>query len=240
MKNILVTPCFARAELFELSARTLMDKLTPGVVDEKWVLDNHYPCGEDNSVKIKAAAAKYGYSYFDSGADLGLQGSLNNFYKHNPQPAGTIHIGVDPDSTSAVGFDKAIVDVMRADSNLVMCATMNTGIDDAIAKGRCIVLESVIGGHSVFVHPNIEMVNVCGYNLDWINSVGGFDQPNKYYGGLEIALYRKFKRERLVFLLDVPNVELVDSHLVTDPKYRQWKTEHLKGYKGSFKEWLSK
>jgi hypothetical protein len=82
------------------------------------------------------------------------------------------------------------------------------------------------------------MVNVTAFRLDWINSIGGFDQPYAYYGGLECRLSSKFNGLKLAFLTDFPDAILHGSQEFMDKEYRLWKNAHLGGFTGSFKEWL--
>ena len=235
-KVITVTPCYAPAAMFAASRSRI--PWTDGLVAEKWVLLNKYPLPsvEANEAAVVEIAATYGYRTFDSGDDLGLHGSLNNFFAHNPQPPGTILIDVDPDSgCDTPGWDAAICEVMEADPSLAIVAL---GIPEtASAPWR------KIGGHRVFVHPSMMMFNVCGIDLDFINGTcGGFSQPVKYWGGLEGGFYEPMKatRRSLAYLMDHVNIDysLRGTH---DPRYAAWKWEHFYGrFPGSFAEYIER
>jgi hypothetical protein len=230
-KVITVTPCYAPAAMFDASRAIIP---WSGVVDERWVLLNKYPLPsvEENEAALAEAATRYGYQTFDSGDDLGLQGSLNNFLAHNPQPPGTILITVDPDSACVTpGWDAALAEVMCAGGYpMVACGIPELASQQTIR----------VAGRRVFVHPSIQMFNVCAFDLAFIARCGGFSQPVKYWGGLEGSLYEGLKRERthIAYLPDFPNIDysIRDSH---DPRYAVWKWEHFYGrFDGSFADYL--
>jgi hypothetical protein len=100
-----------------------------------------------------------------------------------------------------------------------------------------------VAGHAVWVHPTVEMINVCGWNTKFLEDIGGLDQPHQYYGGLESKLYHRWVEHglRLGYLQDVRSdhvtVDRNDAALF-DPEYRNWKTDHISGFQGSFESWL--
>jgi hypothetical protein len=234
-KIIQITPGYCSAEMFDASRSRVI--WTPGVVDEFWLLLNKYPLPSvvENEADLMAAAEKHGYRTFDSGGDLGLQGSLNHFLEMNPQPPGTITIGFDPDAaTDDIGFDKAIAEVMCADPTLPLVAL---GIPET-SDPRC--HNSTIAGHRVYVHISMMMFNICGIDLDFVASCGGFSQPVTYWGGLESGFYPTMQAtgKHIGYLMDYrESFVLRNSH---DPRYAVWKWEHFYGrFPGSFAEYLA-
>jgi len=235
-KVIQVTPAFAPAAMFDVSRARLT--FTPGVVDEKWVLLNKYPLPSvwENERDLKAAAHKWGYTPFDSGDDLGLHGSLNNFLAHHPQPHGTILIGVDSDSgTDADGWDLAIAETLAADDSL---AIVSLGFAFQRAPEHEI---HEIAGRRVWVHPSTDMVNITGYDLDSILAIGGFDQPVKYWGGLESQMIGPLKRlgKSVGYLVDYLDARPAELAQMRDPRYCEWKMKAYQGQvRGGFAEYL--
>ena len=230
-KVISVTPCYAPAEMFDASRSRIT--WTPGLVDEFWVLLNKYPLPsvEANEEQLVEVAAKHGYRTFDSGADLGLHGSLNNFLAHNPQPPGTIAVGCDPDSIpDREGFDLALCEVLCADSNLPIVAL---GIPQTPTPN------AVIAGNKVYASPSMLMFNIAATDLDFVSRAGGFRQPVTYWGGLEEMLGKQLESEgkHIGYLTDYRNDDtLRDTH---DPRYATWKWEQWYGrFPGSFAEYL--
>jgi hypothetical protein len=235
-KVIQVTPGYCSAEMFDASRSRAV--WTPGLVDEFWLLLNKYPLPsvEENEARLIEVAAKHGYRTFDSGDDLGLQGSLNKFFEANPQPVGTICIGFDADSgTNDVGFDQAICDVICADPMLPFVAL---GIPET-ADPRLTV--DIIGGRRVYVHRSMMMFNICGSDLDFIMECGGFWQPVKYWGGLEGGFYPHMQEtgKHIGYLMDFREGRPEDIVAMHDPRYSTYKWEHFYGrFPGSFAEYL--
>jgi hypothetical protein len=103
--------------------------------------------------------------------------------------------------------------------------------------------DEVIAGHKVWIHPSVEMWNICGWNTTFLEEVGGLDQPNGFYGGLEAKLFPQWANRglRLGYLPDVRSDHVPvdrDNLVFFDPEYRSWKTDHIGGFNGSFLEWL--
>lgn len=235
-KIISVTPGYCSAAMFEASRERAKDKWTQGVVDEFWLLLNKYPLPSvnENERALRAVAECYGYRTFDSGDDLGLHGSLNNFFLHNPQPPGTIMIGFDPDSaTDDAGFDKAIAEVMCAEPGLPLVAL---GIPETQTDKP-----AIIAGYKVLVHISMMMFNICGFDLDFVAACGGFDQPVKYWGGLEGTFYPMLKKthKHLGYLMDYREARPVELSSLHDERYSMWKWEQFYGrFPGSFADYL--
>jgi hypothetical protein len=230
---IVVTPGYAPAEMFARGCELMADKWTPGLVDEKWLLLNKYPLPsvETNEAALIEAAARFGYNTFDSGADLGLAGSLEHFFKTHRQPQNTLLISVDPDSTTDdAGFDLALCQVVTAGRRVPACAL---GIPQV--EGMPVTM---IAGHRVFVHPSMMMTNIGCVDLGWYGAE--FKANGKLWGGNESKLYERLKATgtRLGYLLDYTNAPgLRRSH---DIRYAIWKWEHFYGrFSGSFAEYLA-
>ncbi len=242
MKVLLAMPAFCRAEMF-VASRTYLEKIeTPGLVDEKWIFLNKYPLPsvEENERKLIEAAERFGYKVFDSEYDRGLHKSFNNFLEKHPQPEGTISIGPDGDSAGCPGYDQAIIDVMKADPEIAICALWNPG--GSLQNDNLKDYYKEVAGYRVCYHPGVEMFNVCGIDLDWIKVMGGFNQSKKYYGFIEIDLYQKLvaNKRKLAYLVDFKEAADLkeDWTQYRDPEYREWKNAHLAGDDRSFGEWL--
>ena len=232
-KVIVVTPCYAPAAMFAESRRLMADKWTPGLVDEFWLLLNKYPLPsvEENEAALIEAADRFGYQVFDSGADLGLAGSLDNFFALHPQPAGTLFISVDPDSTTNdVGFDKALCEVVTAGAGIPACAL---GIPQTTDREA-----TLIAGYRVYVHPSMMMTDIGCVDLDWHG--GEFKANDKLWGGNETKLYDRLLATgtHLGYLLDYTNAPGLRSQ--HDIRYAIWKWEHFyERFSGSFAEYLA-
>ncbi len=241
-KTWLVTPAFCKWEMLHDCLQWIYQQpLPPGV--EHVIIDQHYPInGAYNRAAIKMLAQNYKCTLVDSGEDLGLHRGLNNAVKALGIKPEDILVGCDPDDRPSPGFIEAIESVMRADPTLAILGLTFWVIPWKREKGIPFT-DEVIAGHNVWIHPTVEMWNACGWNMKFIHSIGGFDQPNAFYGGLEAKLYPRWSEQglRLGYLPDVRSdaatVNREDKHIL-DPEYRQWKDAHLAGFERSFEEWL--
>lgn len=240
-KTWLVTPAFCKAAMLEDCLKQIY-RSSPNVPHV--ILDQHYPVSKDaNRAEIKRLADAYGCIYIDSGKDLGLHKGLNLIVKEMGIGPDDIMVGCDPDDRPTPGFVQAIETVMRSDPSFAVLATNFWVIDWRKSQGASLQ-EEVIAGHAVWVHKSVEMWNICGWNMRLIHDVGGFNQPNAYYGGIEAMLYPEWKARgmRLGYIRDFRSDEgerlnPADARIF-DPEYRQYKTDHVAGFPGSFSDWL--
>jgi hypothetical protein len=241
VKTWIFTPAFARWTLVEDQLKFLYKD---GPLDAEHVLiDQRYPIdGERNHAELKRLAKEYGLTYVDSGEDLGLHRGFNRAYRIVGVKPGDVCLGVDPDDRPAPGFVSALRDVMLADPSLAILGLSFWVIPWKREQGVQFT-DEVIAGHNVWIHPAVEMINVVAWNTRFLEDIGGIDQPNAFYGGLEAKLYPLWAQRglRLGYMPDVRSdhvaVDRNDGRLF-DPEYRQWKDAHVAGFTGSFEAWL--
>jgi hypothetical protein len=232
-KVIQVTLGYAPAEMFVATRTELADKWTPGLIDEKWLTLNKYPLPsvEENEAALIEAAERFGYKTWNPGADLGAAPCVNAFFAANPQPPGTIEIGIDPDAyTGDAGFDLALCEVIAANASMPLCAL---GIPELSSDDPHV---ETIAGHRVFRHPSMMMFNIGACDLD---TFPHWSQPASYWGGIEQGVYQRLQEtgQQLGYLMDYrEDFRFRDSH---DPRYAAWKWENYYGrFPGSFAEYL--
>lgn len=240
-KVILVVPVFANSDLFDESREFIKPYLTPGLIDECVVLGNKYPLPtvKDNDDRLKTYCIKHGYTYFDSEYDRGLHESLNNYFIKNPQPEGTIFLCFDSDSkTKDKGFDLALVKVI-AHTNSKVAALWNVGMDvNSSKRWDLSKYTEVVEGLNIIRHPTVEMFNITVWDINFIMGIGGFKQPFKYYGGIEVWIYQQIgKQYPIRYLKDFKEVYEPFNHS-NSPLYREWKDAHLAGCTHDFATWL--
>jgi hypothetical protein len=242
MKTIVITPAFCKSIMLEQSLANYYEYQTENY--EHWILLNHYPINkEKNNDEIRKIAEKFKCKLFDNQYDRGLHKGVNNFYVQNPQPEGTFQIGYDPDSAIeqlSHGFDKALSETLRIgikDHNLAILALWGIGVE---LKKKQLLNRTIINGNAVMIHPDIEMFSVTACDLDFINTIGGFSEPNEYYGGIEISLYQSFQKynRKLGYLTEFKEKYFAYPAECVDPEYIQWKHDHVNGFIGSFESWL--
>lgn len=242
-KMIVITPAFCKAELLDLSLQQYY-KYQRGNY-EHWILLNHYPVKKaENNTRIIEIAKKYNCKLFDSGQDWGLHTSTNRFLHSIGWPDGMMAIAYDPDSAiegMSYGFDVALAETLDEGigQGIAILGLWGIGIDLKYRENKNFQ-KVFIKNNAVLLHPSIEMWSVSITDLDFIKAVGGFQQTNKYYGGVEIALYRNFKlhQKRLAYLTEYKELYFNYPVETIDPEYQQWKHDHLHGFTESFEKWL--
>lgn len=245
MKIWLFTPSFCKADLLEDCLKHIyLEKFSKDIWSSLLhvIIDNHYPVDqENNSRRLKELAAKYGCIYVDSGKDLGLHEGVNNAMKVVGVKSEDFFIGCDPDDRPSHGWIQALVRTMTADPSIAVLG-LNFWVIEW-RKGQGALTEKQVGEDTVWVHPGVEMWNIAAFRTSWLLEIGGLKQPNAYYGGLEAHLHHHMaiRGLKLAYLPEYRSDAAAldrDNPLFFDADYRQWKTDHVAGFKGSFEEWL--
>lgn len=244
MATFLLTPAFCKHWLLQDCLEHLYRDGKPAGVGLHAIVDNHYPVDKTyNRAAIAMLAARYDCLLVDSGKDLGLHRGLNNALTHLPIKDGDYLVGCDPDDRPTPGFAKALTDVLTADPSIAVACCNFGVIEWRAGQGVFAGREGTVAGHRVWRHPGLEMWNVAAFRWDSVREMGGFHQPNAYYGGFEgrFAEHWTRKGQHLAYLPDVrsdsPQTDRGDERFF-DQEYMTWKQEHLAGFTGSFEEWL--
>lgn len=239
MKVHFVTPGFVPFRLFEKGLEYL--KATRTITDfEHYFLDNHYPISrERNAASLKDLCRANNITWVDSGRDIGLHMSLNNWLDVAKPSDDDIMIGFDADSQPLdKGWDQALVDVLTGDSRIAVCGLYGHWFDD-IKKSTLEAKQ--VNNVNYGIHPNTDMYNISGWNIGHVRKIGGFDQHYKLYGTLEACMWSKWSQLGLKvgYLLDYrETVGEYDMSKYTDEEYLQWKKVHLKGFQGGLEAWI--
>lgn len=240
---VFVTPAFCEAPLVERCLRHVRE--TAGLEpDSHWILWNHYPRRTaQNKQRIQSisddASLHYPHHVYDSGSDLGLHGSLNQWLEYVSN--GDLMIGIDPDCVfSRHGWAKALVDVMQADDSLALAMLWNRDIDTQSqgAPERWGQIET-IAGHRCLCPNKLFTWSMAAWRLDWVRQ-HGFRQGREFYGYMEHAMAPRLGGNRLVYLLDYAEGMTPIEPKYVDHAYNEWKRAHVSevGFTGSFSDWL--
>jgi hypothetical protein len=241
----LVTPAFCKAPLLAQCLDHLYaDPTTTGLTTRHIIIDNHYPVEKErNSAVIKELAAKFNCRYVDSGKDLGLHHGLNNAIKQVNVNKDDLLIGCDPDDRPRPGAMKALVDVMNYNPKIAIAALtfniLHRNFGDLMARAS--VNKPPVPRH--WAHPSTDMWKIAAFRMSFVEQCNGFQEPNKYYGGIESNFHQHWKRlnMQLVYLPDhqLDHVGEENSPEFLDTEYWQYKQAHVRGqFTESFEEWI--
>lgn len=242
MRKFLITPAFCKAALLRDFMRWI-DETQKYEDSLHIVTDNHYPVDqENNSDAIRGICDRHSAYYIDSGADIGLHKSLNKAIEFFGIQSTSLLVGCDADDRPSPGAINSLFKVMEVDPTIGVLGLQFSVIRDRHAQG--VLSEETVAGERVWRHPGLEMYNVAAFNMKMIHSMGGFHQPNQYYGGIEVALWPEMQKMglHLAYLADHCSdaiaVDRSDPKLF-DASYGDWKIAHAtKGYKGSYGDWI--
>lgn len=208
-----------------------------------YFLDQHYPLRrEENLPQLQRLCQQHGLTYVDSGQDRGLCGGWNFLIPQIPFAEGDILIGYDPDSKpESRGWDQALLDVLAAEPAFDLAATSQAHTAENIFP-RGIIQGSFreVAGHRIF-HVNMPTLDMWTVGAARWELFRGREMASSmaYWGGTE-ATVRSWLIERgktYCYLMD--HQENNGNSILGDPEYRQYKDDLIRGYRGSFAEWLS-
>lgn len=245
MPNWLVTPVFAKAALLSDFLGYLYSDRSNVKGFHHVILGNHYPIDEKNNTEgIRVLAEKFDCIYIDSLYDRGLHGSLNNALNILDIGENDIFIGCDCDDRPSPGAFQAMKEVMLFDPTIGVLGLNFWVLPWKMKEHGLVMQEKTVAGHKLWVHPGVEMWNIAAFNMKLMAKMGGFSQPNAYYGGIEVAIQGTMAQQnmKLCYLQDF-SAEAVkldrDDPSLFDKSYRDWKTAHAHGgFQGSYEKFL--
>lgn len=93
-------------------------------------------------------------------------------------------------------------------------------------------------GYKVRIANTPVIISIAAYNVAWLNSVGGLQEPNKYYGGLECEMFPKLPWGKYLVYLDDYKEDVIP--IEQDAIYRQYKRAHaFESFTGSLEEYMT-
>ena len=209
-----------------------------------YVLDNNYPLIKDPNY-IYNLCDRLGFFYVNAGENLGSIGGfkflmdLTEDYAAELDDAGKNVITLDGDMFPLTnGWNTALFEVLDADSKVVMASIHNNhSFREMDERG---FTPSVIGGHQVRIVAAPVVNSVSAVKRGWFNKIMGDLDLRKYYGGAEIATWRRMDhdKEQWVFLCDYTEdcANTPADKIYTEFK---WKYAHL-GMDMSFEQYVTR
>lgn len=196
-------------------------------------MDNHYPLitEEEKNILIK----KYNLIVLDEGENLGLSAGFNMLV--NTFDCKTA-IFYDIDSFPVThGWDAAMMSSLE-DKRLAFCSLYFDIAKRELSERGCV--EWVNANGLTMLQPKQAGVqSVSAANIEYLKSIGGLQEPRKYYGGFEIQMFNYWNDEhRISYIKDYYEDKEYFNNLV-DPQYTAYKFAYAhNGYKGSFDDFL--
>lgn len=230
--NYIVSISYHREEIARASYSQLVKTM---VTDPCHVilLDNNCPLCIDKDF-LPNMCSEYGFTYLNAGENLGLHNGYNYAMGYLPDDCERFII-YDGDMFPETEDWHLPLLKIHDDERVIWSGLWNKHTYREMSE-RPSHKEVIMGYNCTIPHvPVIAMC--CAYNKRWIDSVGGFTEPNKWYGGLEIAMWNKMPKGKIIAYLD--DYKELECPVNNDDVYAQYKWEHAhNGLEMSFEEYL--
>lgn len=235
--NYLLTISFHNEQIADISYEQLI-KTTSTEPCKVLLLDNNYPLLK-NKDHIKNICKKYDFEYFNVGRNIGDHEGYNYLIKQLPNNCDR-YILYDGDSYPITPDWHIPLLKVHDDSSVIWSSLHNKrSFEEMYERG---FYPALIENYYCTV-PKAPVINsVCAIKKSWAESIGEFTEPNKYYGGFEIAQWNKKKEDlKWVFLNDFKEENIPNISEIQDKIYTEYKWEHAhKGNPLSFEEYINK
>lgn len=199
--------------------------------------DHHWPIDYWNHRRsILTLAEKHGCKVMAPFQNRGAHGGYNWVLNNIPIEDDDMVICFDGDSMPLnPGWDEAMRKVMEQDPEY---GALFLSFNFEVNCKNWVLHTTRAGINIVKPQSGIEMINVSAWRYSFLKRVGLFQANYKYYGQVEGPMFEHLILQGLKWgYLD----DYKEGHRPgeTDPRYRQWKADHLTHkFSGNFEEWL--
>lgn len=247
MRVFAITLCFNRQDILKASLdqyAATRNKELPYIhvlVDQKYPLPAHRPAWTLPVDSIPTTVL-----VVCPGRNLGLAKGFNLALSEIEKTYGAFReedyiIGYDGDSYPiSPGWDMALITALSADPRVVWASLMHKRAEIELAERG--YTERMANQVRMWVAHRPCVNSVCAFKASWLKSIGGFIEPQEFYGGLECALWQKMnhKIHDWAYLPDYRECEPEAVPFEQDFLYKDWKWRyaHVGDIKTDFETWL--
>jgi hypothetical protein len=196
-------------------------------------LDNHYPTlTKAQKTRLKK---KFDLKIIDPKENLGLGGGYNRLFSYYTNIRYAILYDCDSNPTT-VGWDKALMDTIKYPDIAYLSLMFDNAKREMIERGFNPIQ---YGEHVIWNPKQACQQSVSCADLSYLRSIGGLQEPKKYYGGLESNMFKYWNDAHKIGYIDGVYETQLHGKDDTDPKYRSYKWAYAhEGYNGSFDDYL--
>lgn len=207
------------------------------------LVDQHFPLPSEAacSLNLLRLTEQYRCSYLNPGYNLGLASGFNYAVAEMRMKPEDIVIGFDPDCMPVTpGWDDALFEVLACHPD-VGWASLGNDVSEREMRERGFETRAH-GGSEIWLTQHAVVNSICAWRVSWLQAVGGLQEPNKYYGGLESRMFPLLAQRgyRWAFLPAFREERHEPTEKTKDPEYRDYKIAHAHTgeWKGDFKSFL--
>jgi hypothetical protein len=198
-------------------------------------LDNHFPLlKKAQKTRLKN---KFNLTILDAGENLGLSGGYN--YIIDKYPLVDYAILYDCDSNPETkGWDKALMDSIKEPKQAYLSLMFPIAKREMQERGFTPWANSV--GHVIWKPKQACCQSVSCADLTYLRSIGGLQEPRKYYGGLESFMFKYWNEDHQIGYIDgVYEVQLHGKD-ETPKVYADYKWAYAhEGYEGTLEDYIN-
>lgn len=196
-------------------------------------LDNHYPTlTKAYKTRLKK---KFNLTILDAGENLGLSGGYNYIIEQYPELKHAILYDCDSNPETK-GWDKSLMDTIKHPKVAYLSLMFDNAKREMEERG---FNPWLCGEHVIWKPKEACQQSISCVDLTYLRSIGGMQEPKKYYGGLESCMFKFWNEQNQIGYIDGVYEKQMHKDDDTDPRYKEykWKYAH-QGYDKSFDEYL--
>lgn len=235
--NYVLSVCYHSELIAETTYRNLAARMVTDPC-KVIVLDNNSPLVKDKTA-LKRLCDELGFQYENVGKNLGLHNGYNHLISLLPSDCDRV-ILFDGDAWP-VTTDWHIPLLKVLSNELVVWGSLENDHSYSELRDRSLnnmPAQVIIEGYSCKLVGAPVVNSICSFKLSWLKSIGGLNEPNRYYGGIEMYLWtKKDAKYQWVF---IDNFREEKHPIPQEGIYKDYKWEHAhKGLDASFEEFIT-
>lgn len=219
---------------YKVINRSLSKLRKTNVIDLPIVaLDNHYPTlTKAQKTRLKN---KFDLTVLDAGENLGLSGGYNYLIEQYSELEYAILYDCDSNPETK-GWDKALIDTIQYSDVAYLSLMFDTAKREMQERGFTPIQ---YGEHVIWNPKQACQQSISCADLKYLRSVGGLQEPKKYYGGLESTMFKYWNDKHKIGYIDGVYETQLHGQDETDEIYRAYKWAYAhQGYNGSFEQFI--
>lgn len=246
MRVFVITVAYCRSAQL---ARSLLEYQQSHLIQpfKHIVVQGHYPIDrERNNKEIELIVQSYKHAeLWDPGDNIGSAQSQQWALEQLQVEDNDVFINLDPDSACRkVGWDEALVRVMKADKNCAVISLNSPMTSGFIESRNQKITEKIVDTLRVGIPDRPTPFNLSAFNCSFIKNMGGLRQIFPFWGDLEAVVYQQASAKGLYHGYLVDYMEDEQGKFFHPLSNNEWKDLHARTsgpdqFLGNYQEFLA-
>lgn len=236
-----ISLCYNDFDIIQKSLQQFYATYGDRVEVEHVLVDQHWPIDKQmHQLKLKEFCKHNNFIYMNPGRNLGLAKGFNYALDNSNIPDNAMVVGYDPDSyPTKENWLDAMCDVFVADQSIGWISLWHQHSSRQLVSEGAGKQQEMIGGWRVNVVNQAVMNSVCGFRMSWLRKTGGLQEPNEYYGGLEVCMFPKLAQHKMRWVFMSDYFERPELNSPRAYQVYKWKYAHEHSVKTDFETWVN-